>query len=84
LLQVDNYGPYVVVDLHYPDCTNYEGRKVMVFRASFQQLREQGAIDPHFGVGDKIFPIARFEPTEDGWWDACHYARRKEREELDE
>lgn len=84
LEKIDNYGPYVVVCLHYPDCTNYEGRKVVVFRASFQQLHAQGGIDPHFGEDDKIYPIARFRPTEDGWWDACEYARRKQREEPDQ
>lgn len=64
LIQV---GTAAVVELRYPDCRNYEGRKVLVFDdyEKFVRLRKTGAIDPHF-LEDVYSPVARFEPTERG------------------
>jgi len=57
-------GQFLVIEIEYPDCTNYEGRKVMVFHSTIQDLLRQGAIDPHFSDNaEKISPLARFEPT---------------------
>jgi hypothetical protein len=62
---------YLVVEIQYRDCENYEGRKVMVFECSLQQLKDQKAIDPHFLESKKFHsPIARFEPTPKGWKNA--------------
>ena len=67
---------YLVIELQYPDCTNYEGRKILVFKASLKSLLAQKKIDPHFSENkDFISPIARFEPTDEGWENArmwCH------------
>ena len=71
-------GHYFVLQLRYPNCTNYEGRKILVFRSHPQMLLVQGWIDPHFSESkDAISPIARFQPTEEGWSDAIEYAKRK-------
>lgn len=71
-------GSCLVVELQYPNCTNYEGRKILVFRCSLVDLINQKEIDPHFSENkDKIYPIARFEPTGVGWVDACGFARTK-------
>lgn len=61
------YG-YLVLDITYPDATNYEGRKILLFDRGVRliHLQAQGAIDPHFSERG-IAPIARFEPTERGW-----------------
>ena len=66
-------GEYLILLVHYPDCTNYEGKKILVFeKATLKDLKEQGSIDPHFSNNtDKHSPIARFEPTERGWEFAC-------------
>ena len=62
-------GRYLIVEIQYLDCTNYEGKKILVFKdCSMAQLKDQKLIDPHFSE-DKSFhsPIARFEPTNEGW-----------------
>lgn len=59
----------LVVTIQYPDCTNYEGRKILVYRdMTLQKLLSFGKIDPHFS-NDSLFssPFARFEPTVAGW-----------------
>jgi len=75
----DNYGllrsevvnGFLIIELKYHDCTNYEGRKVMVYECSLQDLLKQKLIDPHFSNNENYFsPIARFEPTERGWSNA--------------
>jgi hypothetical protein len=57
---------YLVLEVQYPDCTNYEGRKILVFDCKVLDLVRQGAIDPHFSETG-FSPIARFEPTPRGW-----------------
>ena len=62
-------GYFFIVEARFPDCQNYEGRKIMVYDdlESIEQLQEQG-IDPHF-MQKKGYhsPIARFVPTLQGW-----------------
>jgi hypothetical protein len=55
--------------MQYPDCTNYEGNKILVFRGvTLIDLVNQRQIDPHFFKDAKVkSPIARFEPTPQGW-----------------
>lgn len=56
----------LVVEIQYIGCTNYEGRKILVFEkgVTLIDLVNQKLIDPHF-FQNKSFksPIARFEPT---------------------
>ena len=60
---------YLLVDIVYPDCTNYEGRKFLLYKGvTPEDLIKQKTIDPHFSENKDFYsPIARFEPTEDGW-----------------
>lgn len=60
---------YLLVDIKYPNCTNYEGRKLLLYQnVSLCQLKLQKQIDPHFCESmDYFSPIARFEPTKEGW-----------------
>ncbi len=63
---------HLVIELKYLDCTNYEGRKIMVYKCTLNELMKQKLIDPHFCDNENYFsPIARFEPTEQGWSNAC-------------
>jgi hypothetical protein len=63
---------YLIIELKYHDCTNYEGKKIMVYECALGDLLKQKLIDPHFCDSKKYFsPIARFEPTERGWNNAC-------------
>lgn len=54
--------------LQYDGCTNYEGKKILLYEASLKKLLEQGSLDPHFSDSKNfISPVARFEPTARGW-----------------
>jgi hypothetical protein len=39
---------YLILELKYHDCTNYEGRKIMVYECTLDDLLKQKLIDPHF------------------------------------
>lgn len=69
ILKEETVGSFLIVDIQYEDCKNYEGRKILVFKdVTFIDLVNQKLIDPHFCDNDKfISPVARFEPTERGW-----------------
>jgi hypothetical protein len=62
-------GRFLLIDITYPDCTNYEGRKIMLYEdATLVGLKRQKILDPHFSSNKKFHsPVARFEPTEYGW-----------------
>ena len=73
----EKIGDYLIVLVVYPDCTNYEGRKIMLYEgATVKDLRSQRSLDPHFSSNKEYFtPIARFEPTEFGWEMATKLAK---------
>jgi hypothetical protein len=62
-------GNLLVINIHYPDCTNYEGRKILVYKnTTLLELVNQKTIDPHFSDNKEFYsPIARFLPTNEGW-----------------
>lgn len=73
--QTRQIGRYLIVEMNYPDCTSYEGNKILMFQTTLVQLEEQKTIDPHFSKNKKyISPIARFEPTDKGLAMAVHLA----------
>lgn len=58
----------VLAEVIYPNCTNFEGRKLLLFKdITAKQLKEQKIIDPHFMDTRSYFnPIARFIPDDEG------------------
>ena len=70
-------GEYCIVDVVYPDCTNYEGRKILVYKGvPHIKIVSAKVLDPHFCEGkDCISPIARFRPTDDGWNSALQWVQ---------
>ena len=64
----EQIGPFLIVLVHYPECKNYEGLKILLYEGcTVEHLIKQGSIDPHFsGNEDFLSPIARFEPTARG------------------
>jgi len=62
-----NYN--IVVYINYPNCCNYEGNKICVYKnADFSDFVNIHILDPHFSNNTtKISPFARFEPTIEGW-----------------
>lgn len=65
ILEVKEIGKWCVAKIKYPDCANYEGIKILVFKnASEKEIRAAKFIDPHFCEnGDHLNVIARFKPT---------------------
>jgi hypothetical protein len=65
----------IVAKINYPDCTNYEGDKILVFDdLSYDELYTLQTIDPHFCDKGHPSPIARFKPTKEGWKNALRFA----------
>jgi hypothetical protein len=69
LLKVEEINNFLIVKIKYPDCTNYEGEKILVFKnVDLITLINQHNIDPHFSNNSKYHhPIVRFVPTDEGW-----------------
>jgi hypothetical protein len=59
-------GEFLILTVRYPECTNYEGKKVLMFCGlSREELEHRKQIDPHFSK-TMYSPIARFVPTDMG------------------
>lgn len=57
----------ILVKIKYPNCTNYEGIKILLFKdKNIKQIRALDTLDPHFLKNDSSL-IARFVPTDEGW-----------------
>lgn len=67
IVRASQVGRLTAVEVRYLDATTYEGRKLMVYRASEAELRNAARLDPHFCENEHLAPIARFRPTEAGW-----------------
>jgi len=61
---------YLIIEITYDDCINFEGRKILMFDkgVTLKDITRQKLIDPHFSESKDFFhPIARFVPTQRGW-----------------
>ena len=66
VLRTKQVGKALIAKAHYPDATNYEGVKIMVYSdMDADTLRSLASLDPHFRPDGG--PIARFQPTPRGW-----------------
>lgn len=68
----ETIGRGLIVLVTYPDCRNYEGRKILVFKDLTEHaLFAAEVLDPHFidvAPPGMPVPIARFHPNiEEGW-----------------
>ncbi len=59
---VEHYKNATLIVADYAGCTNYEGRKIMVYQGN---VIPSGTLDPHFSEHG-IAPVARFSPSEQG------------------
>lgn len=77
ILSSQTIGNWLIIKVNYPDCTNYEGNKILLYKyVTVEQLIAQGSIDPHFSNNCNFHsPVARFIPTDDGWRMACKIAQ---------
>lgn len=77
IIMLAEISGYTIVKIKYHDCVNYEGVKILVFKCSADEILKQKVIDPHFSDNEEfISPIARFEPTVNGWRDARMFVIR--------
>ena len=78
------FGDFLVIKVNYPNCKNYEGNKILVYKnVSLERLFLQGSIDPHFSDNKKMkSPIARFEPTNRGFSMAVRFVQNERLESL--
>ena len=63
IIDAIQYPCAYVLKVRYPDATNFEGIKVMVFLGKCPKRIEN--LDPHFYPGNDS-PVARFKPDADG------------------
>lgn len=57
---------YLLLYVNYPDCKNYEGNKLLLFKTKdIQNIIQRVSIDPHF-TQETDSPLARFAPTLEG------------------
>jgi len=63
--RVEAYEHATIAEIHYPGCTTFEGRKLIVFACHAGKVIHAKRIDPHFMKEGDL--IARFEPTLRGW-----------------
>ena len=63
----DKGGGYIIARIRYPDCTNYNGDKILLFKDMTRtHIESLNRLDPHFS-DDRNSPIARFKPTGEGF-----------------
>jgi hypothetical protein len=75
ILEAKVIGKHVVLKVRYPDASNYEGIKIMVLKfTNIKDLMALKTLDPHFQKDNPLSPIARFEPTAEGWKNAVNLA----------
>ncbi len=81
---VSSKGTYSLMHVVYPDCRNYEGQKVLLFKG--KAYRDDNGLDPHFNEDSNL--VARFVPTKEGWKMGMDLMRvltdKKEKEKQDE
>lgn len=77
ILRCEDFGNACVVEVKYPDASNFEGKKVMVYKMPLSKVltKNAGKLDPHFQNSSGVAsPFARFEPTSEGWSAAVRLA----------
>lgn len=74
--RVQAVGTYIAAVVHYPGCTTFEGKKVLVLCGiAADELTDIRLLDPHFSEQSPV--VARFKPDDEGWEDAMNYMRHK-------
>lgn len=68
LIKVEQVGLNVVALVRYPDASEFDGAKVLLYRnEAVARIEAAPMLDPHFLMASAHpKPFARFEPTEEG------------------
>jgi hypothetical protein len=76
VLDITESAKYFMLVLKYLDCTEYEGKKVLVYKIKHKEdvekMLDESCIDPHF-LENRISPIARFPGNVEGIVEAIKY-----------
>jgi hypothetical protein len=88
IIDVITHGQFVVAMVYYRECTNFEGKKILLIKAPIDSdpvfwIYRLKVLDPHFSdVGtDGSTMIARFRPTRRYWKVAVKLAKELSGEE---
>lgn len=55
ILWIEEVYDYTIVIIHYPNCTTFEGNKLLVYSGNIKkELRMKYSIDPHFTKRGKL------------------------------
>jgi len=74
IIQTKSFKNALIARIKYPDCTNYDGIKLCVYKGlNREDLRNARRLDPHFST-QHMSPFARFKPDKEGWDAACKLA----------
>jgi hypothetical protein len=74
IVMMQQVDKWTIVKVQYDEAVNYEGKKIMVYKATPAEVQDCKVLDPHFCDGKHLSPFVRFEPTEDGWKAALRFA----------
>ena len=77
ILRFEVIERFTVVLAQYPNCTNFEGKKVLVFEnVPRDTIHKLDTMDPHFCDSEvHPSPVARFVPTGKGWQYAIEFCK---------
>ncbi len=73
IIKSEQVGKVLLAEVLYPNATNFEGRKLLMFHwgVTLDRIVKDPKLDPHFRAGQRDtcghVPVARFVPTEFGW-----------------
>lgn len=56
---------YLLVEVVYPDATNFEGRKLILLTGT-DSVSKLDSLDPHFLKNSSVTVVARFRPDAEG------------------
>jgi hypothetical protein len=73
ILKITVIEKYVIATVHYPGCTTFQGKKVLLFQTTKEELLLRKILDPHF-VEDDSTLIARFRGNRSGELKAVTFA----------
>ena len=65
-------GENSLLFINYPNCTTFDGNKIILIKTSCFMQMEHGTIDPHF-FNDRPSPFARFKADDEGYKMAVDY-----------
>jgi len=67
IVKTQQVGRVLIALVNYPNCNNYEGNKILVFKdMTLESLRSLSKIDPHF-TDSGVSPVLRVVPSDEGW-----------------